>query len=322
MAVPSTTLLRNERLLNLFIYLFNSTRGVTRAEIQEGIAAYRQQPSQNAFERMFERDKEALRDIGIPIESFTGAHGQDSTYAIDRQRYELPAIDLTPEERGALIVAARVWDDAAIGSQATAALIKLGIARELESAPPLAVSLGDEDPTFRAVLQAVRERVPLRFTYRKPGQQHADPRRVEPYVITSYLGTWYLIGNDLDHEDTRVFRLSRIEGAVERVGESGSYVLPTELTHERLISLLTPRRGTIEARVRVRAGAGQSLRAIAHSVSAHDDHWEIVELSEQDPQRLLTEVLGLGSAAVIEAPEDLRAAAVHALRELSGGQGQ
>ena len=58
-----------ERLMNLVIALL-STRGYLSAErIRASVAGYADCPTDEAFSRMFERDKAELRDLGIPLET-------------------------------------------------------------------------------------------------------------------------------------------------------------------------------------------------------------------------------------------------------------
>lgn len=100
-----------ERLVNLVALLLESRRPLTfeqiRAKMPEG---YGQDDLQSA-KRMFERDKDVLRDVGVPIEVVaTDAWEVEHGYAILKDRYYLPEIDFTPEEISAMFVAAHAGE--------------------------------------------------------------------------------------------------------------------------------------------------------------------------------------------------------------------
>src|SRR5437588_1263623 len=95
-----------ERLLNLTALLLESPRPLTFSQIRERIPAYGQREIDSA-KRMFERDKDLLRDTGIPIElAPTDPFEIEEGYRIPKERYYLPELDFTPEEMSALLVAA------------------------------------------------------------------------------------------------------------------------------------------------------------------------------------------------------------------------
>ena len=60
------------------------------------------------FRRAFERDKDELRRIGIPIDTVTAQHHEQlvAAYTIRKEAYDLPDPKLTPEELAALHLAA------------------------------------------------------------------------------------------------------------------------------------------------------------------------------------------------------------------------
>ena len=66
---------RTERLLNLLFALMSSARPVPKHVLRDAIDAYRESPSDEAFERMFERDKDELRGMGVPVETVEGSDG-------------------------------------------------------------------------------------------------------------------------------------------------------------------------------------------------------------------------------------------------------
>src|ERR1700751_2518265 len=115
-----------ERLLNLVIALL-STRGyITAEKIRSSVAGYSDTASDEAFSRMFERDKNELRDLGIPLEtgkvsSFDPIEG----YRINREAYALPAVELTADEAAAVAVATQLWESPELITATQGALLKL-----------------------------------------------------------------------------------------------------------------------------------------------------------------------------------------------------
>ena len=115
---------KTERLLSLVVCLLSSQRYLTANQIRAAVPGYPE--SFDAFKRMFERDKEELRELGIPLDMGTNAAFDDEVgYRIPRQAYELPDIRLEPDEAAVLAVAARVWHRAELAGAAAGALLKL-----------------------------------------------------------------------------------------------------------------------------------------------------------------------------------------------------
>jgi predicted DNA-binding transcriptional regulator YafY len=208
---------RTERLLNLVIALLSTRTPLSRAVIQASVAGYDTDASVAAFERMFERDKDELRSMGIPITTVTDVHGEVQGYVIDAEEYALAGVEFTADEIAVLNLAAQVWDDAVLESAAVTAVRKLESAVE-DSAAPIPQTFGvltAKDAALLPLLRAVREHRVVRFAYLKPGDDHVSQRSVEPWALRSLDGHWYLSGRDVDRNEQRVFRVSRIEGTVQ-----------------------------------------------------------------------------------------------------------
>ena len=118
---------KSERLLNLLIALLVSRGWVDKHRLREVIPDYREAATEDAFEKMFERDKEDLRALGVPIETggFDPLFGDEAGYRIPRQAFELPQIDLEADEAAVVGLAARVWQQAGLASATSDALLKL-----------------------------------------------------------------------------------------------------------------------------------------------------------------------------------------------------
>lgn len=313
---------RTERLLNLLLCLMAAGHAVTRAEVRAGVAGYDASPSDESFERMFERDKEELRGMGIPVETVMSAHGEVEGYRIRREDYDLPEIALTPAELSVLGLAAQVWERAALAPAAASAL------RKLETAAPgrstgepvgVATRVAAPDAALLPLWEAVRLRHAVRFDYRKPGQDRPATRRLEPWGVVSRRGRWYAVGRDRDRADVRAFRLSRIEGAVAADGPDAGYDLPEEVDLEALIGRSAGDDGALRAAtVRVAPGRAWSLRRRGAADPADPD---LLTLEFLDEESLAADIAAAGADAVALAPPELIAAVRRRLEGALAAQG-
>ncbi len=313
---------KTERLLNLVICLLATRRFLSVQEIRSAVPGYGQD-TEEAFRRMFERDKEELRELGIPLETGTNSHVHEDEpgYRIARRDYELPDITLEPDEAAALGLAARLWQSAPLAGATGTALLKLQAAG-VDAAPvPAALEprVGASEPAFEGCLRAVRDGRPLTFTYRASGGKPPSSRSVEPWGVVSWRGRWYLVGRDRDRDAERVFRLSRIVGDVTEAGPAGSVVVPEQVDLRGMVARMATDEPRLTARVSLRPGTGWELRrdAGASNPDPERDTWTIVEVGFSDPERFADRVTGYGPDAVVLSPPQARAAVVERLRGLA-----
>ena len=216
---------RLERLLNLVAALLDSPRPLPRAEIQRRVPGYGEG---EAGRRAFERDKDALRAMGIPlvleaVDADWPEHGEG--YRIPPEQYRLPDPDLTPDELAALHLAASTVRLGAAGEtsagEAGMAIWKLGgvTGEAAGDGGPIADLPGNEH--LPALFAALSERRAVRFAYR--GAQ----RDVDPYRLSYNGGRWYLIGRDHGRDEERRFRLDRMTSDPE-AGPAGAFEPPAQ----------------------------------------------------------------------------------------------
>jgi proteasome accessory factor C len=212
---------RTERLLNLLIALLNTKYGLRRSELRAKV--YRDTTSSDvAFGRMFERDKGELRQFGFDVETVTDqGWGSDdpatTRYRIGKESNRLPDVSLTPEECTVLILAAQLWEHAALGSAAVDAVRKLQAAGGLVDAElPVGVQprIRPAGQAFEDLVAAMHAQHPVSFSYLAGSTGKEQERLVEPWGLGSRFGQWYLVGHDRDRGDKRYFRLSRLTSAV------------------------------------------------------------------------------------------------------------
>ena len=314
---------KTERLLNLVICLLATRRYLSVQEIRAAVPGYEGDGgpgAEEAFRRMFERDKAELRELGIPLEtgSQTAAFDDEPGYRIARRDYELPELVLEPDEAAALGLAARLWQSAPLAGATGSALLKIRAAGvdAPEAGGALEPRVGASEPAFEPVLQAVRDGRRLRFSYRTLGRPAPEQREVDPWGVVSWRGRWYLVGHDAARGAERVFRLSRVVGDVEALGDKGSVVVPPGVDLRAVVARTAADAPRTAARVRLRAGSGWALRREATSVVPGDDGWDVVEVGFSDPERFADRVTGYGAGAVVLSPPEARDAVVRRLRAL------
>ncbi|BFV55893.1 WYL domain-containing protein [Kitasatospora sp. CMC57] len=312
-----------ERLMNLALCLMNTRRPLSKKELRESVEAYReawQQGSEEAFNRMFERDKDDLRELGLVIDVDENALDGEVGYLARRDRNRLPEIALDAEEAAALTLAARVWQQAKMSGAASGALQKLragGMPITEESGnSALEPRIPAREAAFEPLLTAARDRRPVTFEYRKAGASAAEQRAVEPWALECWRGHWYLAGWDRDREAARVFRLSRITGKVRSRAGQFTGTVPEHVDVRAVVARFAGEGATASATVRLRQGAGFPLRTKALKVRALDGGWDELEIPYGNG--LAADLAEFGPDLVVLGPEELRADVIDRLRAVAG----
>jgi proteasome accessory factor B len=318
---------KSERLLNLLITLLVSRTYVTKDRLREVVEPYRE-AGDEAFEKMFERDKEELRSLGIPIEvGFVDRAFEDEPgYRVERSAFELPEIDLAPEEAAVIGLAARVWQHAGLAAATSDALVKLkaaGVTVDRAALDVVQPQLSAEEPSFEPLWDATRTRTPVRFDYRTSTGATASTRHLQPWGVVSYRSRWYVTGHDTDRGEPRVFRLSRVQGDVRADGKPGSFEVPPGTDLRAVTQSLAPQPADRSAQLLVRPGAAHGLRRHARPVddATAPEGWDRLEATFGATDAFADEVLGYGADVVVLAPEDVRESVVRRLREAAQPRG-
>ncbi len=313
---------RTERLLNLVICLLSTRRALSAQQIREMVPGYGPDDDE-AFRRMFERDKEELRDLGIPLEVGSDSVWEDEQgYRIAARDYELPEIALSADEAAAVGLAARLWAQAGLAEAATSALMKLraaGIEADTSTLGELEPHVEASEAAFEPLLDALHAGKAVSFDYRPGPAAAVTKRTLDAWGVVSWRGRWYVVGHDHDRDAVRVFRLSRIVGRVRLLGpvttprpddvDLRSFVVTTfrEPTQRR------------DARVSLRPGAATQLRRWAASVEAGAGAggWDVATISYGDVQWLAQGVAGHADDVVALDPPELVSAVVARLKAAS-----
>ncbi len=212
---------RLERLVNLLVALLDTRRPLSRDELRGRVGGYSEDPA--SFRRNFERDKELLRQMGIPVlaEPLQPGAAQDQTgYWVPRELYEMRDPGLNEEELMALSLAGSLVElrGEGAGDGASSALRKLGRAPAALQAGPVAdVPLSAEVATL---FSAVADRQSVSFAY------NGVVRQVDPYRLSYRDGHWYVAGFDHSRGAERLFRVDRLEAKVRLEGKPGAFARP------------------------------------------------------------------------------------------------
>ncbi len=313
---------KTERIVNLTIALLVAGRYLPRTRIRELVEGYHGL-TDAAFERTFERDKDELRALGVPIE--VGGHDplfeDEAGYRILPSEFSLPPIELDAEEASVVGVAARVWQHASMASSTQSAMTKLraaGVEPDPSALAALEPSVQATEPAFGPLWNAVLERVRVRFTYRDNSL-----RTFEPWGLTSRRGRWYVVGRDVDRAATRMFKLSRMGDVPVAVSRPGAFDAPEGLDLRALAASLDPQEPTAEALLAVRPGKAPSLtrrgrRAggppdLAWAMEGYEGWW----VGYGSLPGMAEEVAGHGADVLVVEPLELRGSVVDRLREVA-----
>jgi proteasome accessory factor B len=320
---------RAERLVNLVIALLGTRQFVTAARIRATVPGYEvddgTERADEAFKRMFERDKAELREMGVPLETGrTSAFDTEDGYRIARAQYELPEITLTGEEAAAVGLALRLWESAQLAGAAHSALVKLraaGVDVDPTRSLPIQPRLDAGEPAFEACYAAARDRRRLEFDYRRPDEDDAVRRHVQPWGVVAWHGRWYLVGLDLDRQAPRVFRLSRVVGSPHVTGPEGAFEPPADLDLAGIVARQAGGGDEQLVIVRARPGTAVGLRRTAVPLGPGQDGDDRLQLSTTEPWALADQLAAYGPDVVVEAPTAVRDAVVERLTRLAAMDG-
>ncbi|MDD2858976.1 MAG: WYL domain-containing protein [Candidatus Nanopelagicales bacterium] len=311
---------RTERLLNVVFCLLGAARPVSRAQIRGNVVGYDPDASDSAFERMFERDKDELRGMGIPIETVTDVHGEVEGYLI-RRPASVEELTFSAQELALVALAAASWSEAVLEAPARTALLKIeavsGDAPVLESVG--AVRMSAAEAALLPLLGALREQHMVSFDYRGAHDPQANRRQVDPWGVVSHDGHWYLVGHDRDREDRRTFRLSRIIGSVTVTARELEQPCPPELDLRAIVRTMDPEHPA-RARVRIAAGHGAGLRQAHAPTAGPFDDLEL-EISAVSDEVLVSQICGAGTGVLVLDPPAIVSRVRDALTSIATAHG-
>jgi proteasome accessory factor B len=310
-----------ERLLNLVGLLLETRVPLTFEQIRDTLEPYAQDNNESA-KRMFERDKDVIRGFGIPLELVDiDAWGTEQGYVIPKDRYYLPEMELSPDELGALLVAAQSGGEDPVAEGAVRKLVygadggvMAGLARG-----PLMTGSSVRGDLIQAVAAATDERRRLRFDY-LTSKGELGTRSVDAFAMVYRGGHWYLVGHDVERHAIRAFRLSRMRSDPMDLGEGSEP--PSGFSAADHVRA-RPWTGTSEDSAILGLSPDVAWWAAdalvgAEATGTDDDGWTEVAVPIADDDALIAAVLELGDDAVVRAPERIRAEIVRRLEAARG----
>ncbi|MGV9192958.1 helix-turn-helix transcriptional regulator [Microbacterium sp. MC2] len=317
-----------ERLVNLVVALLATEQGLTKDTILTSVAGYREQSaagaSKDALEKMFERDKENLRGLGVPIETI-GDHTdpddlREARYRVPTAEYELPVdIDFTPAELAVLNLAGGVWSSSSMSAQARSGLRKIRALGIEVDAPIIGYSprINLREPAFDPLQRAIEQTRVVSFDYLKGGSHTAHRRRIQPLALVEFEARWHVFGFDLDQDAERTFLLSRIVSDVQ-ITRSGFDAARREGAGEKALAGLQELAARQRALLEVAPGTEAALRLSRRAQRAPQG----IEVSYVDPHIFADELASYGPEVRVVAPDDLRELVIARLQrtlEVHGG---
>jgi proteasome accessory factor B len=300
---------RIERLINLIIALLETTRPLSAEEIHRRVAGYGQD-NYESFRRAFERDKDELRAMGIPIEvrkvDLLDEHSDG--YIIDKDRYYLPDLDLEPDELAALSLARDAIRDGR--SEAEKGLLRISLDSRAAPVDGPQVAWGDDlHPALASIYEAQLAKRPISFDYQGASGERSK-RVLEPYGLVNRRGHWYVVGNDVDRAGIRAFRISRIHGDVTTA--DGSFDIPAGFDAQDHLAAeayeIGERRADSVVRFDESLAWWVNQNLVAATRVANSDGSIDVTLPLGNVDALVSWVIGFGSSVEIIEPPEARAA--------------
>ncbi|MVA75609.1 WYL domain-containing protein [Auraticoccus sp. F435] len=318
---------KSERILNLTICLLATRRFLAKDQIRQVVEGYRGL-SDAAFERTFERDKDELRAMGVPVETGSNSSYFDDElgYRIRRTDFELPPIELDADEAAVVALAAQSWRQSRMASSTRSAWAKLraaGVETDSSRITSINPTVAAREGAFEVLWQAVLTRSQVRFRYRRGGTGTGEVRTLQPWGVTSNKGRWYVVGHDLDRGAPRMFKMSRIVGQPEVVAGPDAFEVPADVDVRALARSLEPAPATGTAVLAVRADRAPALRRRGRPSSRPlppelAGAWSVWEVGYADEASLVGEVAACGADVVVLEPAGVRE---RLLRHLAGVAG-
>ena len=309
-----------ERHINLVMFLQSKKQGVTKEEIAARVQGY-EDTSDDAFNRKFERDKAELLAAGILIEKFNPDPWDENfvKYRIQREKVLLPPLELSANEAKIAAYASLAWANSPNAAQALDVhhkLETLGCNPSADQPVASTAAIADLEP----LVQAITQRKKVKFAYRKPGDDTATMRSIEPWGIAVRKATWYVYGHDVEKKATRVFALTRVEGDVTAYGVADSFTIPENIDVSEIISpTARSEEESVTLVLQVRSNSGIWWRQRALDTSLAIDQDGIIEFEARSPRTLIGRLAADAPGVVVLEPSAIRTAVVQLLEAANNG---
>ncbi len=308
-----------ERLLKLIAVLLDSTRPLSAEDIRENVEGY--PDDKVAFRRAFERDKDEIREMGVPLKvvPIPATDPPLDGYLIPADEYYLADPGLEPEELAALHLASMaVRFEGSANAEALWKLGGQGFADD-DSRPDVdSIASVPVDPRLSRLFGAITAGTPVSFEYRD------ETRTMEPARLDFQRGRWYLTGHDRDRDGERNFRLDRIDGDITIVGEPGDVTRRPERAGRRIVTWEMGDGDPVMVVLRIDAShAGWAQRQMHGDaeIVTEDDGAILATLPVKNEEAVRSFVLDFLEHAEVVSPPDVRQRTIDWLEAIAAGTG-
>lgn len=315
MARSDNKVKKEDRLFSLILALVSSREGLTKNEILKTVRGYSDIYDFNgntALDKMFERDKDEIRSMGVIIDTleFPEEEGQTHNirYSISRSNYDFPEnLSFTSDELTLLNVAAAAWREASLSNDSRHALTKIRSLGVSANDPLIGVApqIRINERAFEAVEDALENELILTFNYLKPGQSKPQERTAAPLAVLSWGGLWYVLAYDFDAEAERTFLLKRIVSQPKRIPQKTHPRLSENYAH-RLMNELEELTRANTAEIACIPGSDAAIRLAAR----YGLTGSTLSFGYSDVELLADDLVVFGSQLTVLSPAEL----VHAVR--------
>lgn len=290
---------------------------MSKADIFKNVRGYRDEfgkdGATDSLNKKFERDKEELKSMGIPLRTSEPENPADAVYFIPSDEY---TFSFSAAELSLLTAASAVWSESAHSVEASEARLRLLAADGVDSAAAnFAPRIDTHDAAYPAVADAITKNQVVRFPYLKPGQAKYEVRTVTPLSVVNYDGRWHLLAFDHDREAERTFLLRRIVGKVSPVSHATPAQKPDARAAGLFIEHLHQLWDSLEATIRVTPGTKASV-ALSNRRSTVIDG-DTYTIHYLDEAVLADELCEYGAEAIVLSPISLRDAVIARLERLA-----
>ncbi|CAB4558528.1 unannotated protein [freshwater metagenome] len=303
---------KTERLINLTLGLLSTTKYLTKAEIFANIAGYG--GSAETKERMFERDKDELRNMGIPIEvgGLDPLFEDEQGYRIRSADIQIQADEFSSEELLFMTMAANIWKESALSTISNNALMKVAsidseIGFSQEALPMINDSFDSNQISI--LIEAISEKREISFKY------HHKQRSLQPYGLKSLHGDWYLIGRE--QAEIKIFKLKRFESKIDLSNKTDAFEKPSDFNLNHYLPN-DHRENMLPAILRVRNGKANILRSLG-SVSNFDAEWDTLNIDYEDKIEFVKKILWFGTDVIVVSPLEIKNEVISQLSKSSNG---
>ena len=305
---------KTERLINLTLGLLSSKRFLTKNEIFKNIAGYSGSPE--TMERMFERDKDELRSMGIEIEvgQLDPLFEDELGYLIKSSSIQIQPNEFTKDELLLMTMAANVWKESAFSDISKNALMKVSSIDSEIGLNAVALSMIDDEglnsDRFQRIIDAIQSKKYISFLYNNRS------RVMAPFAFKSSGGFWYLIGQE-QGQPIKVFKIIRIQSEIVIEKSHSQFEIPADFKVDEFLKNSTSNQ-TQTTKLLIRENRVNALRSRG-TVQEDANGWDTLEMTFDDLEQMIREILWFGDDIMVLSPPELRSEVTSRLREIIDG---